>query len=214
MLTLPQTAEYALRAVCYIAEHETAGPIPGPAVADALGAPANYLSKTLHQLRTLGVLRSVRGAQGGYRLAVPPAELRLLAIVEPFLPEVEHRCIMGHAVCSDRAPCGAHWRWRQVKDVTRAFFAELTVADLLTGAPRPALTLLTSEFREMTTSPVLPTTTVNDLLRRAPTAAPVLNALGIDTCCGGGLSLAEAAQSAGIPTSELLAKLAPMLEAA
>lgn len=135
MLSLPQTAEYALRAVCYIAEHEHAGPVPVPAIAESLGAPQNYLSKTLHQLGTLGVLRSVRGAQGGYRLGTSPDRLHLATIVEPFLVPAEHRCIMGRTRCSDETPCGAHFRWKTVKDTARAFFAELTVADLLTRTP-------------------------------------------------------------------------------
>ena len=135
MLSLPQTAEYALRAVCYIAEHEHAGPVPVPAIAASLGAPQNYLSKTLHQLGTLGVLRSVRGAQGGYRLGVPPGELRLATIVEPFLVPTEHRCIMGRTRCRDDTPCGAHFRWKAVNETARAFFAELTVAELLSTLP-------------------------------------------------------------------------------
>ena len=133
MLTLPQTAEYALRAVCYIAEHETAGPVAGPAVAAALGAPTNYLSKLLHQLGALGVLKSVRGVHGGYRLGLSADQLFLAAIVRPFLPEVEHRCIMGHARCRSDEPCGAHERWKGVKDTAAAFFEELTIADLLEG---------------------------------------------------------------------------------
>ena len=161
MLALPHTAEYALRAVSYIAEHETAGPVPVSAVAAALGAPQNYLSKTLHQLGALGVLRSVRGTHGGYRLGVPADSLRLADVVEPFLPPVEHRCIMGHARCSDEAPCGAHWRWKEVNDTARAFFMELTLADLLVAEA---------------TSPVGEITRVGDLTqpRRSPADAPDL----------------------------------------
>jgi Rrf2 family protein len=132
MLTLPQTAEYALRAVCYIAEHQERGPIPGPRIALALDAPQNYLSKILHQLQGLGVLRSVRGIHGGYQLGTAAAELRLNTIVEPFLSSVEHHCIMGRSQCHDATPCGAHQRWKEVREVNRAFFAELTVAELLT----------------------------------------------------------------------------------
>ena len=138
MLSLPQTAEYALRAVCYIAEHEHAGPVPVPAIAASLGAPQNYLSKTLHQLGALGVLRSVRGARGGYGLGTPASRLRLATIVEPFLVPTEHRCIMGRTRCRDDAPCGAHFRWKAVNETARAFFAELTVADLLTSEGGPA----------------------------------------------------------------------------
>lgn len=131
MLTLPQTAEYALRSVCFIAEHEAAGPVPVSVIARALGAPQNYLSKVLHQLGALGMLQSVRGAQGGYRLGRPARALRLAEIVEPFVLPQERRCIMGRLRCRDDAPCGAHDRWKGVLSSVRDFFANLTVADLL-----------------------------------------------------------------------------------
>ena len=54
--------------------------------------------------------------------------------------------------------------------------------------------------------------TVNDLLRETPAAAAVLNRLGIDTCCGGSLSLADAAQSVGMPLAQLLAALQDVAE--
>jgi Regulator of cell morphogenesis and NO signaling len=57
-----------------------------------------------------------------------------------------------------------------------------------------------------------PTDTVNDLLLETPAAAAVLNRLGIDTCCGGSLSLAEAAASVGMPLSQLLAALPQPME--
>jgi Rrf2 family protein len=136
MLTLPQTAEYALRSVNFIAEHEAEGPVPVSLIAQSLGAPQNYLSKTLHQLGALGVLQSVRGAQGGYRLGKPAGDLRLRHIVEPFLQQSEHRCIMGRPICREDVPCGAHERWKEVLNVARSFFGDLTVADLLSpGAP-------------------------------------------------------------------------------
>ena len=136
MLPLPQTAEYALRAVCYIAEHGTEGPVPVSVVAEALGAPQNYLSKTLHLLGSLGVLRSVRGTRGGYLLGAPPEELHLIRIVEPFLPPTERRCIMGRSRCSDTQPCGAHWRWKHVNDTARSFFTDLSLATLLGDVPQ------------------------------------------------------------------------------
>lgn len=54
--------------------------------------------------------------------------------------------------------------------------------------------------------------TVNEALRHAPDAAAVFNRLGIDTCCGGSLTLREAAQSAGLTPEALLAALGPAVE--
>ena len=136
MLLLPHTAEYAMRAVCYIAEHQAEGPVPVPAIARALGAPQNYLSKILHQLRALGVLSSVRGTAGGYRLSGPASGIRLARVVEPFMPETRNHCIMGHPRCGDDVACGAHERWSSIKASAQRFFAEVTLADLMNNTTR------------------------------------------------------------------------------
>jgi uncharacterized protein DUF542 len=49
--------------------------------------------------------------------------------------------------------------------------------------------------------------TVEDVVRRTPEAADVLRRFGIDTCCGGRLTLAQAAAAAGIPVATLLTAL-------
>ena len=62
---LNSTAQNALRAVLYVAEHGVEVPVRVDDIAAALGIPRNYLSKTMHTLTRVGVLRSVRGRQVG-----------------------------------------------------------------------------------------------------------------------------------------------------
>lgn len=50
--------------------------------------------------------------------------------------------------------------------------------------------------------------TLNELVARAPAALAVLHRFGLDTCCGGALPLAVAAQHHGLELAELLAALA------
>ena len=59
----------------------------------------------------------------------------------------------------------------------------------------------------MTEQRLNPDLTINELLLQYPTAVTVLNAYGIDTCCGGDDSIAEAAACNGIDLDELLAVL-------
>ena len=51
------------------------------------------------------------------------------------------------------------------------------------------------------------TDTITDVLKRAPGAAELLHRLSLDTCCGAGRSLREAAAVAGLPVEELLVQL-------
>lgn len=129
---LSQTAEYALRAVLYLAEHADQDPVPVETIAEALSLPRNYLSKTLHLLAKRGILSSSRGPGGGFGLAVPAAELSLRSVVEPF-DDLERRrqCLLGRRECSDSTACGAHHRWKEVADHVTSFFRETTVEDLI-----------------------------------------------------------------------------------
>lgn len=65
----------------------------------------------------------------------------------------------------------------------------------------------------MTNQTTLAAASVNEVLRLAPATGAVFNRLGVDTCCGGGLPLDEAAREAGVPLDELLAELAPLIPA-
>ncbi|MFQ6044957.1 MAG: RrF2 family transcriptional regulator [Gemmatimonadales bacterium] len=132
---LSSTAEYALRAVLHVAEHASERPVRVGEVARALGIPQNYLSKIMHELAREGVLASMRGKHGGFRLAVPAGQLSLLSVVGRFDAIAEGRsCLLGRPECSDRGACAVHWRWKAVSEQLAAFFSETTVGDLLGGA--------------------------------------------------------------------------------
>src|SRR3990172_9173234 len=106
---LSHTAEYALRAVLYVAQHATEAPVRVGQVASALKLPQNYLSKILH------------------------------AIVNHFdRIEGRRTCLLGRAACSDRHACAVHWRWKSLSDEVVRFFRDTTVATLLSGTRVPA----------------------------------------------------------------------------
>jgi len=136
---LSQTAEYALRTVLYLAAEEQDTLFRASEIADHLGVPQNYLSKTLHLLARAGVLTSSRGKHGGFRLAKPATRLTLAEVVTPFHgPTGARICLLGRAACSDSDPCPAHGRWKAVSTEVSTFFRDTTVGDLLAGpAARP-----------------------------------------------------------------------------
>jgi Rrf2 family protein len=131
---LSQTAVYALRAVIHLAESDGEDLVRVDDMAEALDVPRNYLSKILHTLARSGVLRSTRGPGGGFRLAIPAHELRLLDVVSNFDDMDDRRtCLLGRPQCSDTDPCAVHARWQDAAREVRSFFLETTVADLLDG---------------------------------------------------------------------------------
>lgn len=130
-LLLPQTAEYAVRAVLHIAAHADARPLHVGEIAASLGVPQNYLSKTLHQLARTGLLTSARGPTGGFRLAGPADEVTLDRIVSTFTGAGSSRCLLRDRPCGDSPTCAVHARWAPVAVQLNHFFGATTVADLI-----------------------------------------------------------------------------------
>jgi len=128
---LNQSADYALRAVLFIARQKE-GSTNADAAARALGVPRNYLGKVLNTLAHAGVLESVRGPRGGFRLARSASAITLDSVIEPFQRLPERRvCLLGDRPCDSADPCDVHLRWRQIADPVNNFFRTTTVAALL-----------------------------------------------------------------------------------
>lgn len=136
---LSQTAEHALRAVLFLAQWGQKAPVPAERVAAALGAPRNYLGKTLNALARAGLVEGVRGPAGGYRLLVDPAFTSVATVIGA-VEEGSTRavCLLGDRRCDCSNPCQAHATWVALSERTDALLAGTTLADLLGGEPSEA----------------------------------------------------------------------------
>ena len=128
-MLLPQTAEYAIRAVLYLARSEDVVRVPD--LAAAIGVPRNYLAKTMHHMARSGLLRSTRGPAGGFRLAVPAEEIPLQRVVALFEEPRDRRCLLGTGRCGDNPECPVHDGWKPIAERIEGFFRDTTVAELL-----------------------------------------------------------------------------------
>jgi Rrf2 family protein len=135
LLVLSQTGEHALRAVLFLARQQEGRFVPATEIADALGAPRNYLGKTLRLLARRGLLRSVRGAQGGFRLRRPADSISAAEVIEAVddVPPMA-TCLLGDHPCQPDRPCEVHPHWSALRERVLAPLAETSIADLL-GPP-------------------------------------------------------------------------------
>lgn len=129
---LSQTSEHAIRAVLFLAQQH-GEPVSADRVAGALGAPPNYLGKTLNTLARRGLLASSRGPAGGFRLLAEPGEISLEDVVAAVSegPRQSAVCLLGNGPCRAASPCAAHARWSAVREELRAPLRRTTIADLL-----------------------------------------------------------------------------------
>lgn len=89
-MRISSKGEYGLRALLDLAQRYGDGPIQSRDIHVRQGVDENYLNQILIVLRRAGLIESIRGPQGGHRLARPPAQITmldaLLALEGPLLP--------------------------------------------------------------------------------------------------------------------------------
>jgi Rrf2 family protein len=126
---LPKTAEYALRAVVWLAA-EAERQESADALAQRTKIPRRYLHKVLQDLVHAGLARSQPGPGGGYALKVKPEKLTILDVVNAVAPlERIHHCPLG--LPSHTRLCPLHKELDRVYAETEKAFARVTVAALL-----------------------------------------------------------------------------------
>jgi Rrf2 family transcriptional regulator, iron-sulfur cluster assembly transcription factor len=126
------TSEYAIRALSCLARAAEGQALLGREIAILAGVPANYLAKILLDLKRTGIVAATRGSGGGYRLARPATEIRLIEVVGTFEGSRESSaCILGGGrVCSDLDPCPAHAKFHLVRRAYFDFLENTTLAEI------------------------------------------------------------------------------------
>ena len=127
--------DYATRAVLALSLAEEA--LNLDQLAEATEAPRSVLGQVMPRLRAAGIVRSVRGPGGGYRLNHPPAELTLERVVRVFEGQLAP---IGYATRHEPDPCPAivarslRPAWEEVRDATIAILDRINFADLAEDA--------------------------------------------------------------------------------
>jgi len=133
-------AEYGIRLMVALGRREGEPPVALASLADSENLPLSYLEHLVAKLREAGLVSSQRGAHGGYRLAVPASEIRMLEVVEAlegpiapmdcFTPDGDGRVHCSHESDGDVA-CSTKLLWTRVQGgITRAL-AGTTLAELV-----------------------------------------------------------------------------------
>lgn len=111
-MQITRQADYAVRAVLYLAELGPGARASTAQIAEEQRIPATFLAKIISQLSAAGILRAVRGARGGVTLARPPHEVSLLEIVEAIDgPVMLNSCTSDPDQCPLGEDCSVREVW-------------------------------------------------------------------------------------------------------
>ena len=124
-------ARYGLRFLIELARH------PGEVlslkyIAENQKIPRRYLEQIASRLHSEKFVRSYRGPDGGYTLALPPEEVNLLDILEALGDSpVIIACIDAKGICDFSSKCAARKAWKEMRDCIAKHLRSITLADIV-----------------------------------------------------------------------------------
>lgn len=130
--------DYGVRALIELGHHYGEGPLQSSEIAARQSIPEPYLDQLLTTLRRAGLIRSVRGPQGGHALIRPPEEVPVSDVVlalEGSLDPIS--CLEEGSPCTRQGGCAQRSMWAEVRDAMLQVLQRTTIADLMTRDRSP-----------------------------------------------------------------------------
>lgn len=134
-MNFTQKEDYGLRAALDLAVRAGAGPVQTRDIATRQGIPEQFLEQLLAALRRAEIVRSTRGAGGGYALASPPSQITVGQVLRSLSgPLVPTELVTGgndDASLDTAEVIVVRSVWEDIRASIRAFADKTTLQDLL-----------------------------------------------------------------------------------
>jgi len=130
-MRLSTMARYGARAMVDLAANHESAPVTLSQIAGRQEISRGYLAQIMIPLRSRGIVRSVRGAGGGFALARPAAEITLAEVIEALEGRISVvKCTEDPSVCDQCRHCAILDVWAGLASVIHDSLSEVTLADL------------------------------------------------------------------------------------
>jgi Rrf2 family protein len=139
MIKLSTKGRYGTRLMVYLARHyrEEGEPIILKSVAENEAISIRYLEQIIIPLKINKLVKSIRGAGGGYTLSRKPSEIKvcdILHALEGTCSLVE--CVEDESVCDKISTCGTHEIWKAASLLMKNYFDSITLQEILAVTDR------------------------------------------------------------------------------
>lgn len=131
-MRLSSLADYAVVTMAAAARHCGGGRITAAQLSEETGLPQPTVQKLVSRLSAAGLIRSMRGAQGGFKLARPAAAISLADVIEAVEgPIAMTACVeAGRHDCGMEGACKVQPHWPIVNEAVRGALAGVSIVSL------------------------------------------------------------------------------------
>ena len=135
MFRLSKLTDYAVVVLVRLARDDARAAAPGavqtsPGISSATGIPEPTVAKVLKAMAGKGLVTSLRGARGGYRLSRPLGAIPVAEVIEAIDGPIALTACVDGGDCESQCLCPMRGRWDPVNAAIRTALGAITLADM------------------------------------------------------------------------------------
>lgn len=128
-MKLSTKGRYATRILLCISRLEGDLPVPKKRISEQEGISTDYIEQIIVPLKNAGLVNSVRGLRGGFRLAKDPADITVYDVLSASEGDINLVGCLAEG-CSNSDACVVQRVWQGASDVLQTYFSKITLKEL------------------------------------------------------------------------------------
>ena len=130
-MKLTTKSRYAVTAMLDIASHNTGSPISLPEISHRQNISLSYLEQLFSRLKKSGLVDSIKGSGGGYKLSKDANEIVISEVIQAVDEDLETTACNGKSNCHNNHQCISHNLWQDLGTEINNFLSDITLKQVI-----------------------------------------------------------------------------------